>query len=117
VSYRFERGDVETRHKGGIVFARTYVAGAPEFRDRKPTINGLKTAWKEYGPGAGFIYLVTHQRYELRPPRVTSNSFADTLLQQAGDRATLSDFFAAYVKVRELFEIAVKPIRTFRPCR
>ena len=56
-SYRFARLNPKTRAKGGITMSRSIVSTAPSYKYRKK-ISTLKTRWREYGPTAGFLYLL-----------------------------------------------------------
>ena len=111
VSCRFKRGDVDSRHKGGIVFAREYVARDPEYASRKLTVGALQKLWNDYSQCAGFLYLILRQGYLFRPPPVTGKRYVETLLEQASDPVHLSEFFAAY---RELRGILVRKGQAYR---
>src|ERR1035437_1940388 len=94
-SYRFAHLNIKTQAKGGVTMARSIVSTAPSYKC-KWKLSTLKSRWREYGPAAGFLYLLLRQRFELVPYHVTAGKFATKLLQQAGDIAHIREFFQAY---------------------
>lgn len=94
-SYRFALLKPKTRAKGGVTMARAIVATTPSYGYRRRS-STLKSRWREYGPTAGFLYLLRIQKFELVPCPLTSDRFAKQLLKQADDIAHIREFFLAY---------------------
>lgn|SRR5215211_1145612 len=57
ISFRFNRAEVSTRHKGGITSAIQYAAEAPEF-DGRYNESALKANWRTYRASSIFLYLI-----------------------------------------------------------
>ena len=102
-SYRFARLKSDDKHRGGIVMARSVVRAANSYNVTSGT-STLKTRWREYSQSAGFLYLVHIQKFELKPPRVSTKAFAEDLLAQAADRDHLIEFFQAYRHLAEILK-------------
>jgi hypothetical protein len=94
-SYRFARLNIKSQAKGGVTMARSIVSTAPSYKYKKK-ISTMKSRWREYGPTAGFLYLLRIQKFELVPYHVTHDEFAKELLKQAGSIAHIREFFQAY---------------------
>jgi hypothetical protein len=99
-SYRFALFESKNKLRGGITMARSVVSKAESYgvSSSRTTRNNL---WREYGPSAGFLYLLHVQNFELKPPRIATKAFADRLLSQAQDRDHLMEFFQAYQHLSE----------------
>jgi hypothetical protein len=102
-SYRFARLKANDRHLGGITMAR-FVVGAAHSYNVELGTSTLKSRWKEYSRSAGFLYLVHIQKFELKPPRISTKTFAEKLLAQAEDRDHLVEFFQAYRHLDEILK-------------
>ena len=95
ISFRFNRAEVSTRHKGGITSAIQYAAEAPEF-DGRYNESALKANWRTYRASSIFLYLICKQQFNFAPPRVSSKLFIDKILDQADSRSEIEDLFIAY---------------------
>ena len=102
-SYRFARLKSDDKHRGGIVMARSVVRAANSYNVKSET-STLKTRWREYSQSAGFLYLVHIQKFELKPPRVSTKAFVEKLLAQAADRDHFIELFQAYRHLAEILK-------------
>jgi len=101
-SYRFSRHPVSIGHSrrrtpGGVDSARYVVQRAYKPAGGESTI---KSRWRRYGSSAIFLYLISSQDCDVRPPRVSSRKFVERLLQQAVNIEGLRRYFCAYQVVR-----------------
>lgn len=94
-SYRFGRLKDDDKRSGGITMARFVMNTAPSY-GVKLGRSSLKSRWNEYSLSAGFLYLLHIQKFELKPPRITKDEFADKLLEQAADREHLIELFQSH---------------------
>jgi hypothetical protein len=102
-SYRFSKNqfnDIESarRNPGGVEAAKYVVRKAC-----KPAVSAstIKSRWTKFKSPAIFLYLILNPKFNMRPPRVSSEDFADTLLRQAGNLEALRRYFRAYQIVRD----------------
>jgi hypothetical protein len=102
-SYRFARLKSNDKQRGGVTMAR-FVVGAAHSYNVKLGTSTLKSRWWEYSPSSGFLYLVHIQKFELKPLRVSTNTFAEKLLAQAADRDHLIEFFQAHRHLAEILK-------------
>ena len=97
-SYRFSKHLAGTKYPrrsnpGGVEAAKYVVRNDCEPAISKSTI---KNHWREYQSSAIFLYLLLKQGFDLRPDRIGSKHFLDTLLRQVDDVDMLRKYFSAY---------------------
>jgi hypothetical protein len=100
-SYRFSIHRANDRHRRGGVSTALYVVRKATSYKTSVHESTMKNRWREYKVPAIFLYLMLLQSFDLVPPRVSSSTFAATLLRQADDLDNLRSFFRAYQVVRE----------------
>jgi hypothetical protein len=88
-SYRFAKLKNNDGRLGGVTMARYFVRNTQKISD-----GTMKARWREYGKTAVFGYLLTE--IGLRPAKLTSKKFVESLLSQVTDVGRLQRFFAAY---------------------
>jgi hypothetical protein len=101
-SYRFSK-NLPTlkygrrRNPGGLEAAKYVIEKTTKpFRGRST----IKAYWRDYRATAIFLYLMFNQQFDLKPPRLNSNAFADKLLRQAENVDELRRYFRAYQTVQ-----------------
>jgi hypothetical protein len=94
-SYRFATIKPNHRQKAGPTMARSIICSSPSYQYKKE-LSTLKTRWREYGATAAFSYLLFVQKFELKPPPVSSRRFCPILLTQVADTGHITEFFQAY---------------------
>jgi hypothetical protein len=102
-SYRFSKHMAGRRYgnrkePGGVDAAKYVVRNAV-----RPFVSesSIKTYWRKYQISAIFLFLMFNQKFNLKPPRVSSTNFLEGLLRQADDFEELRRFFCAYQTVRD----------------
>ena len=101
-SYRFSKHLANARYRkrrnpGGVDAARYVVRKAVQPVASESTMKGC---WRKYQFPAIFLFLMYNQKFNLKPPRVSSKNFLEKLLRQAEDIDELRRFFCAYQTVR-----------------
>jgi hypothetical protein len=101
-SYRFSkhlagRHYGKRKNPGGVDAAKYVVRNAVRPFVGETT---MKNYWRKYQYSAIFLFLMSKQKFNLKPPRVSSKKFLEKLLRQADDFEELRRFFCAYQTVR-----------------
>jgi hypothetical protein len=101
-SYRFSKHPPSAlgsrrQNPGGVDAAKYVVRKACKPYVSDSTIKGR---WKKFKSSAIFLYLLFNQKFDMRPPEVSSEDFAETLLRQVDNLDELRSYFCAYQTVR-----------------
>ena len=104
-SYRFSINGTRSpssrrRNPGGLDAARYVVRTARSYKSASSETK-MKNRWRAYGSTAIFLYLILNQKFDLKPPRVSSGKFLEDLWRQADDVDQLRCFFRAYQIVQQ----------------
>ena len=101
-SYRFSMHLANVHHgkrknPGGVDAAKYVVRNSV-----KPFVSNssMKGYWRRYQYSAIFLFLMFNQKFDLKPPLVSSTEFLEKLLRQTDNIEELRRFFCAYQTVR-----------------
>jgi hypothetical protein len=102
-SYRFSKHLAndhygKRKNPGGVDAAKYVVRNSV-----KPFVSNssMKTYWRRYHFSAIFLFLMFNQKFDLKPPRVSSTKFIEKILRQTDNIEELRRFFCAYQIVRD----------------
>ena len=102
-SYRFARLKSDDKHRGGIGNGPLRSSCGQLIQCKignKHSENSLAGIFSE----RRILYLVHIQKFELKPPRVSTKAFVEKLLAQAADRDHFIELFQAYRHLAEILK-------------